>query len=144
MSDSEEFDEMMDIEFPMDDSEQDEEEASSEQTTSMEEQKASSPLIDVTVDGWDDDIVSKCFLVATADYSAAQDEFQSIVKPDKRLNVNSRKVELLNGGDDDQIGNNEQQSSKSDDHRNTSETQEHGVVGTFDQKATLPTPNWAI
>ena len=142
MSDSEEFDEMMDIEFPMDDSEQDEE---AEQTTSMEEQKeASSPLIDVTVEGWDDDIVSKCFLVATADYSAAQDEFQSIVKPDKRLNVNSRKVELLNGGDDDQIGNNEQQSSKSDDHRNTNETQEHGVVGTFDQKANLPTPNWAI
>lgn len=144
MSDSKEFDEMMDIEFPMDDSEQDEE---AEQTrTSMEEeqQKASSPLIDITVKGWDDDIVSKCFLVATADYSAAQDEFQSTVKPDKRLNVNSRKVELLNGGDDDQIGNNEQQSSKSDDHRNTSETQENGVVGTFDQKATLPTPNWAI
>lgn len=142
MSDSEEFDEMMDIEFPMDDSEQDEE---AEQTTStMEEQKESSPLIDITVKGWDDNIVSKCFLVATVDYSAAQDEFQSIVKPDKRLNVNSRKVELLNGGDDDQIGNNEQQSSKSDDHRNTSETQEYGVVGTFDQKATLPTPNWAI
>lgn len=141
MSDSEEYDEMMDIEFPMGDDDQDEE----PEERSLKE---SSPLIDVTVEGWDDDIVSKCFIASTADYdSVARDEFQCIVKPDKRLNVNSRKVEFLNGSDDDEIGNNEQQSSTSDDHhRKTSDMEEKGSnnKGTFDQKATLTTPNWAI
>lgn len=143
MSDSEEFDEMMDIEFPMADSS-----VAIDDDQADDQKEESSPLIDVTVEGWDDNIVSKCFLASTVDYdSVARDEFQCIVKPDKRLNVNSRKVELLNGGDDDEIGNNEQQSSTSDDHhRKTSDMEEKGSnnKGTFDQKATLTTPNWAI
>ena len=144
MSDSEGFDEMMDIEFPMGDSSV----AIDDDDQDEPDQKESSPLIDVTVEGWDDNIVSKCFTASTADYdSVAQHEFQMLVKPDKRLNVNSRKVELLNGCDDDEIGNYEQQSSNTDGHhRNISDMEEKGSnhKGTFDQKATLTTPNWAI